>query len=232
MIRSKPKESPLFILSTRHYPDVNKLAAFSWGLQSVDLMRPTHPDWHLYFESEIAPMIANKIMFPLVEEAHIYLTAIQGDGARFSGDFRKCWEKLPTKDRETLIRHWNTATPVLQTLPHLPYITLVDELISKNKVKSGVVAGTTMDKGLPARLDVSATAKLLGFTEGDISILTAAGKLTPLGDPAPNAPKWFGAVQVIRLAVDQDWLHRATKEIAKYWRSKRLRIQIVTGKLE
>jgi hypothetical protein len=110
-------------------------------------MRPAHPDWNLHFESEIAPMVATKIMFPLVEEAHIYLTAIQGDGALFSGDFRKCWEKLPTKDRETLIRHWNTAAPVLQTLPHLPYITLVDELISKNKVKSGVVAGTTMDKG-------------------------------------------------------------------------------------
>jgi hypothetical protein len=27
-----------------------------------------------------------------------------------------------------------------------------------------------------------------------IQILTAAGKLTPLGDPAPNAPKCFAAV--------------------------------------
>jgi len=35
-------------------------------------------------------------------------------------------------------------------------------------------------------------------------------KLTPLGDPAPNAPKWFAAVEMIRLAVDQDWLHKAT----------------------
>jgi hypothetical protein len=33
------------------------------------------------------------------------------------------------------------------------------------------------------------------------------GKLTPLGDPTPNAPKWFAAVEMIRLAVDQDWLH-------------------------
>jgi hypothetical protein len=80
-------------------------------------------------------------------------------------------------------------------------------------------------RGLPARLDVSATAKLLGFTEGDISILTSAGKLIPLGEPAPNAPKWFGAVQVIRLAVDQDWLHKSTKEIAKYWHNKRKKQQ-------
>jgi 7-keto-8-aminopelargonate synthetase-like enzyme len=51
------------------------------------------------------------------------------------------------------------------------------------------------------------------------------GKLTPLGDPAPNAPKWFAAVEIIRLASDKDWLHKATKEIAKYWRQKRQRYQ-------
>jgi hypothetical protein len=46
-------------------------------------------------------------------------------------------------------------------------------------------------------------------------------KLTPLGDPAPNALNWFAAVGMIRLAADQDWLHKATKEISKYWRLKR-----------
>src|ERR1022692_3986249 len=76
-------------------------------------------------------------------------------------------------------------------------------------------------RDLPAPLDVAATAKLLGFTESDMQILLSVGKLTPLGDPAPNAPKWFAAVEVIRLATDQDWLHKATKEIAKHWRSKR-----------
>ncbi len=78
-------------------------------------------------------------------------------------------------------------------------------------------------RNLPARLDVGATAKLLGFAEHDIQILMAVGKLTPLGDPAPNAPKWFAAIEVIRLATDPDWLHKATKEIAKYWRNKRER---------
>jgi len=42
---------------------------------------------------------------------------------------------------------------------------------------------------MPIRLDVVATAKLLGFAEHDIQILMAAGKLTPLCYPAPNAPK-------------------------------------------
>ena len=80
-------------------------------------------------------------------------------------------------------------------------------------------------RNLPARLDVAATAKLLGFAEHDIQILMAVGKLTPLGDPAANAPKWFAAVEMIRLAADQEWLHKATKEISKYWRNKRERRQ-------
>ena len=80
-------------------------------------------------------------------------------------------------------------------------------------------------RNLPARLDVTATAKLLGFAEHDIQILMGSGKLTPLGDPAPNAPKWFAAVEMIRLASDREWLHKATKELSKYWRHKRERRQ-------
>lgn len=60
-------------------------------------------------------------------------------------------------------------------------------------------------------------------TEHDIQILMAVVKLTPLGDPAPVAPKWFAAVEMIRLATDRDWLPKATKEIAKYCRLKRER---------
>ena len=80
-------------------------------------------------------------------------------------------------------------------------------------------------RNLPARLDVAETAKLLGFAVHDMQILMAVGKLTPLGDPAPNAPKWFAAVEMIRLAGDQDWLHKATKELSKFWHSKRVRRQ-------
>ena len=63
----------------------------------------------------------------------------------------------------------------------------------------------------------------LTFAESDIQVLMAVGKLTPLGDPAPNAPKWFAAVEMIQLAADKDWLHKATKEISKFWRLKRER---------
>jgi hypothetical protein len=78
-------------------------------------------------------------------------------------------------------------------------------------------------RGLPARLDVAATAKLLGFAEHDIQILMRGGKLVALGDPAPNSPKWFAAIEIIRLAADRDWLNKATREVAKYWRHKRER---------
>jgi hypothetical protein len=78
-------------------------------------------------------------------------------------------------------------------------------------------------KDLPARLDAVTTAKLLGFAEHDIQILMAVDKLTPLGDSAPNAPKCFAAVELIRLAADQDWLHRSTREVPKHWRNKRRR---------
>jgi hypothetical protein len=63
-------------------------------------------------------------------------------------------------------------------------------------------------RGLPARLDVPATARLLGFAEHDIQILMSSRKLSPLGDPAPNAPKWFAAIEVIQLAADREWLSK------------------------
>jgi hypothetical protein len=90
-----------------------------------------------------------------------------------------------------------------------------------------VAMATWATRNLPARLDVAATAKLLGFAEHDIQVLMAAGKLMPLGDPAQNAPKWFAAVEVVQLAMDKDWLHKATKDIAKHWRIKReLRVNL------
>ncbi len=76
---------------------------------------------------------------------------------------------------------------------------------------------------LPARLNVSQAARLLGFADHEIQVLMGARKLIPLGDPAPNAPKWFAAVEIIRLGQDLDWLSKATKEVSKHWRQKRER---------
>ena len=82
------------------------------------------------------------------------------------------------------------------------------------------------------RVDVPVTAKILNFAEHDIPILVATHKLTPLGDPAPNAPKWFAAVEILELASDRDWLHAATKEVSKYWRKKRARKRSKAGYVE
>ena len=78
-------------------------------------------------------------------------------------------------------------------------------------------------RGLPARIDVMQTAKLLGFAEHDIPILMAARKLIPLGEPASNAPKFFAAVEIIQFAMDKEWLHKASKEVSRHWRHKRAR---------
>jgi hypothetical protein len=86
-------------------------------------------------------------------------------------------------------------------------------------------------KDLPGRLSVAETAKVLGFAEHDIQILMGAGKLRPLGDPAPNAPKWFAAVEIIQRATGQEWLGRATREVSKYWLHKRERRQSGPGRL-
>jgi hypothetical protein len=76
---------------------------------------------------------------------------------------------------------------------------------------------------LPARLNTSEAAVLLGFQEHDISVLTATGLLEPLGKPAANAPKYFAAVEVEALAANIDWLAKATRLIAKRWREKNTR---------
>ena len=88
------------------------------------------------------------------------------------------------------------------------------------------VMATWAAKDLPARLGVAETAKLLGFAEHDLPILMASGKLRPLGDPAPNAPKWFSAMEIIRLGADCDWLNQATKVVSKYWRHRRQRQEL------
>jgi len=37
----------------------------------------------------------------------------------------------------------------------------------------------------------------------------------------PGSGCWFAAIEMIRLAGDQEWLQKATKEIAKYQKRKK-----------
>jgi hypothetical protein len=73
---------------------------------------------------------------------------------------------------------------------------------------------------LPGRLNTAETALLLGFQEHDIAPLIAGKILKPLGQPAPNAPKYFAATEIIARAEDRRWLSEATKLLSKHWLRK------------
>jgi hypothetical protein len=78
-------------------------------------------------------------------------------------------------------------------------------------------------KNIPARISVEKTATLLGFSADDLTILMAAGHLEPLGRPAPNAPKYFSAIEIMSLGADRAWLDKAPTTVSQYWRKKRQR---------
>jgi len=73
---------------------------------------------------------------------------------------------------------------------------------------------------LPARLNTSEAALLLGFQEHDVAPLVAAKLLLRLGKPGRNSPKHFAAVTILERAGDVRWLCTATKVLAKHWRLK------------
>ena len=73
---------------------------------------------------------------------------------------------------------------------------------------------------VPGRIDSAHVAKLLGMAQHDIPILVSSGLLEPLGNPAQNSAKWFCAVEIIHLAADRDWLHKATKKLAQHWQKQ------------
>ena len=75
-------------------------------------------------------------------------------------------------------------------------------------------------RNLPARLTVKQAGWLLGFPPHQIPILVGAGLLKPLGQPAPNAIKYFAAATICELKQDIHWQSHASKGIMQYWRKK------------
>lgn len=73
---------------------------------------------------------------------------------------------------------------------------------------------------LPARLDVNQTAELLGFMPYEIPILIKAKLLRALGEPAPNAHKFFSSAEILMLGQDRQWLDKATKLVSRHWQRK------------
>lgn len=73
---------------------------------------------------------------------------------------------------------------------------------------------------LPARLDVNQTAEILGFLSHEIPVLLKTGLLKPLGKPAPNGHKFFCATEISALAENRDWLDKATRAVARHWKTR------------
>ena len=97
-------------------------------------------------------------------------------------------------------------------------------MLSSKKITSGqeILAILNCHR-LPGRLTTAEAAVLLGFQEHDIAPLVSAKMLTPLGKPAPNAPKYFAAIDVQACAENRDWLSQATKALTQHWHRKNSR---------
>ncbi len=70
------------------------------------------------------------------------------------------------------------------------------------------------------RIDAAETARILGFQEHDIPVLVSCRLLKPLGNPVPNAKKYFSAGSILELAYNDAWLNRATQAVYDYWTEK------------
>ncbi|SRR5258708_5818617 len=74
---------------------------------------------------------------------------------------------------------------------------------------------------LPAMLTAAQTAALMdGGGEHNIPVLVREGLLRPLGNPPPNAVKYFATVEVLDLAADTKRLSRIRDVIYEYWQGK------------
>ena len=65
-------------------------------------------------------------------------------------------------------------------------------------------------------------AWLLNCLPYNIPILVAARLLKPLGNPEPNAVKYFSTREIIELSKDRNWLNKMTNVISQYWRNKNM----------
>lgn len=72
----------------------------------------------------------------------------------------------------------------------------------------------------PARFTVEQVAWVLNCQAHDIAPLVVARLLKPLGNPTPNAVKYFSSKDILELAGDASWLSRVTNALQQYWQRK------------
>lgn len=76
---------------------------------------------------------------------------------------------------------------------------------------------------LPARLTSEQVAWVLNCQPHDVPMLVAARLLKPLGNPPQNGIKFFATREILELARDEKWLHKATVAIYQYWHEQNQR---------
>src|SRR5204863_8086212 len=79
----------------------------------------------------------------------------------------------------------------------------------------------------PARqVDRQQAAAILGVQAHYIPTLIKPRIPKPLGNPKPNAPKYFAAVEVAEFARDRDFLDKAQRAIQRHWQAKNRRCNL------
>ncbi|MEI6077735.1 MAG: hypothetical protein WCS94_19290 [Verrucomicrobiota bacterium] len=73
----------------------------------------------------------------------------------------------------------------------------------------------------PARLTSEQTAWAINCQPHDVPVLVAARLLKPLGNPPPNAVKYFATSDVLELSRDRTWLSKVTNALNQYWQHKK-----------
>lgn len=72
----------------------------------------------------------------------------------------------------------------------------------------------------PARINTEQAACVIGCQPHDIPVLVSAALLKPLGDPEPNAVKYFCRDEITELCRDRRWLSKVTDTLYRHWRAK------------
>jgi hypothetical protein len=80
------------------------------------------------------------------------------------------------------------------------------------------------------RMDAAEAALVIGCREHDIPVLIRAGLLKPLGNPPPNAVKYFAATVIHQLAADEKWLGKVTHALNHYWTEHNKKRQLKPNK--
>lgn len=97
-------------------------------------------------------------------------------------------------------------------------------LAAKANGRPGLISAPAREllnlRRLPAMLNTAQTVVLLGLAEHDIPVLVRTGLLKPLGNPPPNAVKYFCTAQVLELAGESAVLNKIRSTVYQYWRGK------------